>query len=126
MYPQIFQLETNHCSRWIGPSGVNRWFKEFFQSAYAQTRTEKHTQSNIKHTLKSSVQPFDHPTCVYYSRMLLPRLTFFFFFFLIVLLPCLYVYVRKVLNSSKIVRKLLNARLSTVTRSKLDYWDTSV
>ena len=111
MYPQIFQLETNHCSRWIGPSGVNRWFKEFFQSAYAQTRTEKHTQSNIKHTLKSSVQPFDHPTCVYYSRMLL---------------PCLYVYVRKVLNSSKIVRKLLNARLSTVTRSKLDYWDTSV
>ena len=81
MYPQIFQLETNHCSRWIGLSGINRWLKEFFQSAYAQTRTKKHTQSNIRDALKSSVQRFDHPTCVYYSRMLLPRLTFFFFFF---------------------------------------------
>ena len=30
VYPQNFQPETNHCSRRVGPSGVNRWPMRFF------------------------------------------------------------------------------------------------
>ena len=33
VYPRNFQLETNQCSRRVGPIGVNRWPKGFFQSA---------------------------------------------------------------------------------------------
>ena len=46
-----FQPETIHCSRRMGPSGVNRWSREFFQSAGTCTWTGEHTQLSLGQAL---------------------------------------------------------------------------
>jgi hypothetical protein len=51
VYPQNFQPKTIHCSRQVGPSGINRWPREFFQSASTRTRTGEHTQLSLGQAL---------------------------------------------------------------------------
>ena len=52
MYPQSFQPETIHCSRLIGPSGVNHWSREFFQSAGLGLELGAHPNPTIVELLK--------------------------------------------------------------------------
>ena len=51
VYPQNFQPKTIHCSRQVGPSGINRWLREFFQSASTRTRIGEHTQLSLGQAL---------------------------------------------------------------------------